>query len=85
MTIEKWPETYETVLRRHLPHIGEHEPLERSTPLDAAGLDSIATVQLIFDLEDAFGTEFPPDAMTESTFATAGSLWDVFALAMSEK
>lgn len=39
------------------------------------GLDSMQSIELLFAIEDDFGVSLPDEALTESTFATAGSLW----------
>jgi acyl carrier protein len=35
----------------------------------------MGVVQLLAELEDAFGVELPDEALTEETFETVGSLW----------
>ncbi|MEU8289085.1 phosphopantetheine-binding protein [Micromonospora sp. NPDC048905] len=39
------------------------------------GLDSMQSIELLFAIEDDFGVSLPDEALTESTFTTAGSLW----------
>jgi acyl carrier protein len=49
------------------------EPLDSERPLSAL-LDSIALVQLLFDIEEACGINFSDDAISDQTFASVGSL-----------
>ena len=42
--------------------------------LAAAGLTSLATVDLMLAIEDRFGIEFPEQLLNRRTFATLGSL-----------
>ncbi|APT58123.1 hypothetical protein RGI145_14405 [Roseomonas gilardii] len=55
---------FETVLRRAFPGFrgAFHEGL---TAADVAGWDSVAHVNLLMDLEDAFGVEIPPEAAAQ--------------------
>ncbi|TDU04450.1 acyl carrier protein [Streptomyces sp. 846.5] len=51
--------------------------ITRDSPLRELGLDSMQAVELLFAVEDAFDVSLPDEAMTDRTFATAGSLWAV--------
>ncbi|MFD0340138.1 phosphopantetheine-binding protein [Streptomyces sp. NPDC127117] len=73
-----WPETFETVVRGHLPLLGA-EPLLASTHLGNAGLDSLATISLLIDLEEQFAIAIPDEHLDADSFATVGSLWSVVA------
>jgi acyl carrier protein len=67
---------FESVVRRHLTWLDAGAPLPTEQPLKDLGLDSMRAVDLVFDLEDELGVVLPDEAMTATTFATAGSLWD---------
>ncbi|MCX4743044.1 MULTISPECIES: acyl carrier protein [Streptomyces] len=69
------------MLKPFLPFLGE-EPITADTPLRELGLDSMQAIELMFTLEDTFGVQLPDDALTETTFATAGSLWKAAVAAM---
>ncbi|MET9831679.1 acyl carrier protein [Streptomyces sp. NPDC006385] len=69
------------MLKPFLPFLGE-EPITADTPLRELGLDSMQAIELMFTLEDTFGVQLPDDALTEATFATAGSLWNAAVAAM---
>lgn len=68
------PEPFQKTLLQHLPYAGEGA-LGADDDLAALGLDSMGVVQLLADLEEAFGVELPDELLTEETFATVGSLW----------
>lgn len=74
-----WPEEFEKLLRSYLPLLRADGPLAPTVPLADLGLDSLSTVGLLVDVEDAFGVQLPDDALTPDTFATAASLWSVVA------
>ncbi|MEW9533743.1 phosphopantetheine-binding protein [Microbispora sp. NPDC049125] len=72
-----WDEVYEGVLRAALPRLPREGRLEADTDLIAAGLDSLAMVELVVRLEQAFAVSLPDETLTAAAFATPGSLWDV--------
>ena len=51
--------------------------LTPDTSLRSAGLDSLSTIDLLLRLEGTFGIQIDDALLTDSTFATAGSLWAV--------
>ncbi|WP_327000856.1 phosphopantetheine-binding protein [Dactylosporangium sp. NBC_01737] len=67
---------YTTVLRRHLKYLPEGAPLAADADLRSLGLDSMAAVDLLFDLEDTFDVVLPDEALVEQTFTTPQSLQD---------
>ncbi|GAA1329915.1 phosphopantetheine-binding protein [Saccharothrix algeriensis] len=79
MTGSDWPEEFDELLRAYLPLLRDDAPLAQGTPLADLGLDSLSTVGLLVDVEDAFGVQFPDDALVPDTFATASSLWSAVA------
>ncbi|WP_019545199.1 phosphopantetheine-binding protein [Streptomyces sulphureus] len=74
---------YRQVLRTHLREdTGE---LPYSGRLVDLGIDSLATVQLLIDVEEAFGIFFPDELVTAKTFNTIGSLRSVIETLVDEK
>lgn len=67
-----------SLLRPFLRFAGE-EPITADSRLRELGLDSMRAIELLFALEDGFGVSLPDEALSEATFATAGSLWGVVA------
>ncbi|MEV7602201.1 phosphopantetheine-binding protein [Kitasatospora sp. NPDC089797] len=74
-----WDERYEAVLTDLLPRLAEELPLTADRELRTAGLDSMATVELLVRLEEAYRIAIPDDALDRDAFGTAGSLWAVVA------
>jgi acyl carrier protein len=72
-----WDERFERVVRANLQFLPAEQPLEESASLQDLGVDSMGTIQLLLELEEAFGVTFPDETLTAETFATPGSLWKV--------
>jgi acyl carrier protein len=41
------------------------------------GLDSLASIDLLLELEDEFDVVFPDELLTEKTFENANTLWKI--------
>ncbi|MCD1257284.1 acyl carrier protein [Paenibacillus athensensis] len=68
-------EQFAAVLRRHLKYLKPTQELKGSDDLKALGLDSMASIDLLLDLEEALGIMLPDTMLTENTFSTADALW----------
>ena len=77
VTGKTWPDRFEKVLRAHVPDLTDDVPLDVSTNLPDLGLDSLATVALLVELEETFDVTLPDDDLSADTFATPGNLWSV--------
>jgi acyl carrier protein len=64
----------EKIVRTCLPYLGADDPLPGDAELPRLGLDSMATVTLLLELEDTLGVEFPDALLVPETFATVRSL-----------
>lgn len=62
------------VVGRHLDPPVVDRPLPEDVPLAQLGLDSLASINLLLDLEDTFEVSFPDEMLTPETFRTVGSL-----------
>ncbi|OLZ63804.1 phosphopantetheine-binding protein [Streptomyces sp. CG1] len=71
-----WDDQFEQILRPFVPFLGPQEELTPDAELKDLGLDSLATVQLLGTLEEAYQVRFRDSALTMDTFRTAGVLWD---------
>ena len=71
----EWTSQFEKVLREHLPLLEAGQELAPDATLAALGLDSLATVQLLVGLEDAFELTIPDELLVPENFATPGALW----------
>lgn len=70
-----WDQQFEDLLREYLPFLSDGEPLTPDTDLRDAGLDSLATVELLGSLEGAYDVRFVDEALNMETFATPATLW----------
>ncbi|MEV7423572.1 MULTISPECIES: phosphopantetheine-binding protein [unclassified Streptomyces] len=70
-----WDDQFEELLRRFLPFLPPQEPLESDVKLRDLGLDSLGTVELLGNLENAYQVRFLDGALTMETFETPGVLW----------
>ncbi|MCG6498014.1 phosphopantetheine-binding protein [Kitasatospora sp. A2-31] len=74
-----WDERYEAVLTDLMPRLAEERPLPADRELRTAGLDSMATVELLVRLEEAYQVAIPDEELSPEAFETVGSLWAVVA------
>ena len=72
---------FAAIVRRHLHLLAPAEELAPDAPLRELGLDSMATVGLVIDLESELGIAFPESSLTAETFADAASLWRAVGVA----
>ena len=68
----------QAVLRPHLRFLQPDAPLPRGEPLGKLGLDSMAAINLLLDLETTFGVQIPDDLLSAETFETFASLEATF-------
>ena len=66
------------LLRPHLRYLDADADLPADASLRDLGLDSMASVALMLDLEDHFGCTLPDRLLTPETFASPTSLWNTF-------
>lgn len=74
-----WDPEFEQAVRRYLPFLSQDEPLNADTSLRDHGLDSLATVELLAELERHYRARFVDDALTPATFQSPGTLWAVLS------
>ncbi|GAA3028199.1 acyl carrier protein [Actinokineospora globicatena] len=77
MTGSPWSAEFERVLRGYLPLHGPDARLRPDDSLADLGLDSMATVGLLVDVEEEFGIALADDDLTDQTFASPAALWAV--------
>ncbi|MFE3544326.1 phosphopantetheine-binding protein [Nocardia sp. NPDC059177] len=64
------------IVRTRLPFLAADEPLLPDADLAELGLDSLRTVSLLLDLEDALDISLPDSAIGDPrTFSTPHNLW----------
>jgi len=64
----------QAIVRPHLRFLPPGAPLSADASLGEAGLDSMASIDLLLQLEDEFGIEIPDEALDENTFASLDRL-----------
>ncbi|HRQ89070.1 MAG TPA: phosphopantetheine-binding protein, partial [Bacteroidia bacterium] len=62
-------EAVEAVVRPHLRFLSAADPLGSGQNLGALGLDSMASIDLLLDLENAFDVSISDDDLTENSFS----------------
>lgn len=67
---------FEEMLRRHLKYLEPGSDLNLDAELKPLGLDSMASLDLLFDIEDTFDVTLPDEYLNDRTFATGRSLKD---------
>ncbi|MFJ4620850.1 phosphopantetheine-binding protein [Streptomyces sp. NPDC088812] len=67
--------TFTELLRPHLRFLPDDQPVTEETPLPTMGLTSMQAIELMFDIEDAYGITLDDEYLNDATFATARSLW----------
>jgi acyl carrier protein len=72
-----WSPEFEKTLRTHLPLLPDTEVLRPDASLTALGLDSMATVALLVEVEDLFDVSLPDEDITEEAFETPSTLWSL--------
>jgi diaminopimelate decarboxylase/acyl carrier protein len=74
MTAQEWDDRYEKVLLGVLPRL-TNAGMDPETNLRAFGLDSMATVEILVRLEEAYGIHMPDELLEPDTFRTPAKLW----------
>lgn len=69
-------ERFLALLRQHLVYVSDTESIEIDDDLASLGLDSMAAIDLLLDLESEFGLRIPDDYLVPETFATPRKLWN---------
>jgi acyl carrier protein len=70
---------YIDTLRPHLAFLEPTDDVPPDTSLSDLGLDSLAVIELVLDLEERFGVEFPDDMLKSSLFRSATTLYEALA------
>ena len=66
---------FRSLLRQTVPLLPDD--LDPAADLRALGLDSLASVRLLVEIESAFDITVPDELLTRSMFETPAGLWDV--------
>lgn len=71
---QPWDGRFEELLRETAPLIPDG-PLDPAADLRDLGLDSLASVRLLVEVEAAYDIVVPDDMLTREMFATPADLW----------
>ncbi len=69
------PAEFEELIRRRCRFVNDDNPFSADEPLTVLGVDSLEIVELIVDIEDAYGIEFPQELLTPAVFTSAATIW----------
>lgn len=73
------PTALAEAVRRNLPLLSQDVPITDDLDLVTAGLDSLAMISLLVEVEDEFGVQIPDDRLNAATFTTPQALWSIIA------
>jgi acyl carrier protein len=74
-----WDATFEKMLRQALHLLPSGEGLRPDLNTATFGLDSLAVVELLINIEAAYDISIPEDLLQLSSFATPGALWKLIS------
>lgn len=80
-----WPREFEDLLRSNCRFAGDRAEIDPDVPLSVLGADSLAVVELIVGIEDAFDLSIPMELLTPQVFATPGTIWETVGMLISER
>jgi acyl carrier protein len=70
-----WDGQFEQCVRSFLPALSADDVLRSDADLQSLGLDSLAVVSLLLEIESLYDVTFPDELLTFETFATPTALW----------
>ncbi|MEV5533692.1 phosphopantetheine-binding protein [Streptomyces prunicolor] len=70
-----WDDRFETVIRNQVPTLPDETALLPDLDLTAFGLSSLGIVQLLMQLEHAYGVELADEILDFRLFTNLGKLW----------
>ncbi len=75
--MEQEKEQLLTVLAKHLRHLKGEDAFDWQKPLKEYGLDSMSSINLLFDIEDQLGIVFPDELLNGQTFSSGDALFGI--------
>lgn len=77
-------ERLETLIRPNLKFLAAGDSIGEEQNLGELGLDSLSTINLLFDIESEFGVSIPDEVLDENTFTTIANLEAVLTPLLKE-
>ncbi|MGJ5895471.1 phosphopantetheine-binding protein [Streptomyces niveiscabiei] len=74
-----WEPQFESMMRQSLRFLPLEQELRPDLNLATAGLDSLATIELLESIEEIYEIEIPDALIKAETFATPTALWSTIA------
>ncbi|PTA46445.1 phosphopantetheine-binding protein [Micromonospora sp. RP3T] len=71
---DSWPSAFEKIMRAHLPRLDPAAPLTATLRPADQGVDSLALVSLLLELEEEFDVPVPDDALLDLHSVDVGQL-----------
>lgn len=68
---------FENLLRQHLKDLPAAAALDEEHSLQSYGLDSLAAVNLLLEIENTYDIIVPDKYLVETSFSTARFLWNI--------
>ncbi|MGW9447091.1 phosphopantetheine-binding protein [Bacillus mobilis] len=72
-----WDDTFEGLIRTVLREHPTDADITGDLDMFAAGLDSMARVELMLAVEEYYGIAIPDEMLVKETFSTPDRLWEV--------
>jgi acyl carrier protein len=73
--MQPWSAQFESAVRASLLSAAPDLPLASTTTLSVLNLDSLSVMSLVTEIECAFKTTLPPDALARGFDTTLGDIW----------
>lgn len=70
-----WDDDFDAMLREALRLLGPQDELHPDLNAAAAGLDSLAAVELLIRIESTYHISIPEERFDLESFSTPGALW----------
>ncbi len=80
-----WPPEFERILRQHCRFVDAATPVDPDASLAVLGIDSLATLSVIVEIEDAFSVVVPDTMLTSDDFGSPGSMWRAVVTLVGER
>jgi acyl carrier protein len=69
------PDEFQGLIVPRCRFIESADQFSPRSPLTELGVDSLEIVELIIDIEDTYGIEFPQELLTPEVFTSAETIW----------